>query len=237
MWILKRKGCSTATKLAEACGCRASNTFIPQRYPHFLVNYGRGYPGAHLNTNAGRLNKLSQYEKLREAGVSQPRMFRKGEYIPDDAFPVLARKKYHTQGRDITYIHNRRELEQLSGYKYDFLTEYINKSAEYRVHILGDDAFVSVKFCGDNVADPVVRSHDNGWRQIEYDREWKDELIILATKAIDALGYDFGACDIIRKKDKLYLLEVNSAAGLEPRKIQLYKDYFQKMERKWRNSR
>lgn len=238
MWILRSRGSTTAKELARACECRTTREFVPRRYPHFIVNYGAGFAGAHLNANAGKLNKLSQYKKLREAGVSQPRMFEKGETIPDDAFPLLARKKYHTQGQDIIFINSRRDLERINGYQYDFLTEYVYKTSEYRVHILGDDAFVSVKFCGDNPsADPFVRSHSNGWRQIEYNGEWKDELIMLATKAIDTLGYDFGAVDIIRRKDKIYLLEVNSAPGLEPRKLALYTQYFKSMDRKWRQSR
>lgn len=232
MWILRRKGGITAKALAQACQCKASKTFIPRR-KHFIINYGGNYEFADLNKNV-IFNKLTVYEKLKEAGISQPRMFKKGENIPDEAFPLLARKKYHSQGRDITYVANREQLERLEDWKYDFLTEYIDKKSEYRVHILGDNASVSVKFNNDGRGDSIVRSHSNGWKQIAYNGEWHEELIMLATKAIDALEYNFGAVDIIRKKNKLYLLEVNSAPGLEPRKLELYKNYFIEEERKWR---
>ena len=231
MWILRRNGGLTAKRLAEFCNCRTSKRFLPRR-KHFLINYGKNYEGAHLNANV-IFNKLRVYEILQEAGISQPRLFRKNEEIPDNAFPLLARREYHSQGRDIIYVHNREELEDLDEDAYDFLVEYINKSSEYRVHILGDDAFVSVKFEG---RDPIVRSHSNGWRQIEYNREWHDELVMLATKAIDAVGYNFGAVDIIRKGNKLYVLEINSAPGLEPRKLELYSQYFKREEIKWRNN-
>jgi glutathione synthase/RimK-type ligase-like ATP-grasp enzyme len=58
----------------------------------------------------------------------------------------------------------------------------------------------------------------------------------LAQQAIDALGYDFGAVDIIRRRDKLYVLEVNSSPGLEDRKLQLYADYFKQKELEWRQN-
>jgi glutathione synthase/RimK-type ligase-like ATP-grasp enzyme len=232
MWILRRKYGITAKALAELCGCRTTRKYIPRRR-HFIINYGRDYENAHLNGNV-IFDKLQVYQMLQEAGIPQPRIFYKGDTIPNDAFPLLARRKYHSQGRDIIYIHNREDLENnLEDFMYDFLIEYINKTSEYRVHILGDNAFVSVKFGG---IDPLVRSYNNGWRQIEYNRDWHDELIMLATKAIDVMQYDFGAVDIIRKGNKLYVLEINTAPGLEPRKLQLYSEYFKQAEEKWRNN-
>jgi len=235
MWILRRKFGETAKELAELCQCRTTKDFIPTRRKHFIINYGRNYPNSDLNKNV-IFNKLVVYEMLKEAGIREPRIFHKGEEIPADAFPLLARKKYHSQGRDIVYVHNQEQLDELDRRDYDFLVEYINKTSEYRVHILGDEAFVSVKFNGEGDGDPIVRSKKNGWRQIEYDREWKDELIELARSAISVLGYDFGAVDIIRKGSKLYVLEINSAPGLEPRKLKLYSDYFKKEEEKWKEN-
>jgi len=175
---------------------------------------------------------------LQDAGINQPRLFYKDDEIPDGAFPLLARKEYHSQGRDIIYIHNRKQLENdLEEYEYDLLVEYIHKTTEYRVHILGDKAIVNVKFDNTGLADPIIRNHKNQWRQISYDGEWTDALIELAKKAVKVLDYDFGVVDIIRKRDKLYVLEVNSSPGLEDRKLQEYAEYFKEEENKWRNSR
>lgn len=231
MWILRRRGGITAKELARACGCKTSKQYIPRR-KHFIINYGNKFEQAHLNGKV-IFNKLTVYELLEQAGIPQPKKYYKGDVIEDKAFPLLARKKYHSQGRDIIYVANRAQLEQLKEDSYDFLTEYVNKKSEYRVHILGDNAFVSVKFTEEDKADPIVRSHSNGWRQIEYKGKWHDELIMLATKTIDTLHYDFGAVDIIRRKEKLYVLEVNSAPGLEPRKLALYAEYFREKEKAW----
>jgi len=231
MWIVRRRGSVTAKALGKRLRCRASYKFLP-RQRTFTINYGGKYPNANLNAFV-ESDKLKTHMKLVSFGVSMPKVYLKGEIIPDNAFPLLARKKYHSQGKDVIYIANRRQLEEdMREHQYDYLIEYINKSSEYRVHILGDDAFVSVKFDG---FDPIVRSHSNGWKQIEYTRKWHDELIMLATKAIDVLGYDFGAVDIIRRKNKLYVLEVNSSPGLEPRKLELYSNFFKKKESEWKN--
>jgi len=237
MLILRRRGGLTAKELGRICACRASKNYLPRKR-NFVINYGRDYEYADLNKNV-IFNKLKVYELLNQAGVSQPRMFYKGDIIPDNAFPLLARKKYHSQGRDIIYIANREQLEnELKDFMYDFLVEYIHKTSEYRVHILGDKAFVSVKFNRDGDGDPIIRSHKNKWKQIEYNGEWKESLFQLATEAIKVMKYDFGAIDIIRKGSKLYVLEINTAPGLEPRKLKIYANYFKEEEEKWnQNSR
>lgn len=235
MWILRRKGGETAKKLAKLCKCRASRKYLPRK-EEFIINYGRDYEFANLNTNV-IFNKLEAYHILNENGIRQPKIYLKGDEIPDEAFPLLARKEYHSQGRDIIYIHDREQLEnELEDFMYDFLVEYIPKKSEYRVHVLRDYAtVVSVKVNPDGNGDPIVRSKRNGWKQINYEGRWVEELENLAIKAMDALDYDFGAVDIIRKGKRLYILEVNSAPGLEPRKLQLYADYFKAMEERWLN--
>jgi hypothetical protein len=233
MWIMRRRGGLTAKKLARLCGCRCKKFRLPRRYPHFLINYGNNVRSANLNANVD-FDKYKQLRTLRVGDVSVPNYYGKYDNIPDNAFPLLARKKYHSQGRDITYIANRQALRNLPSWKYDFLTEYINKKSEYRVHILGNDiVMVSVKWSENPNADPIVRAKRFGWKQIEYDGEYKEELADIARQAIEVLGWDFGAVDIIRKKDRFWVLEVNSSAGLEERKLQVYADWFKQKEREW----
>lgn len=230
MFLFRRKGGLTAKRLAIELNCGCSRFKVP-RYRDFVVNYGGKYIGASLNANI-EFNKLKVSQILQENGISTPKVFVRGEYIPDEMFPLLARKKYHSQGRDIIYIHNRLQLNRLE-YNYDYLIQYINKTSEYRVHVLGDyDIMTSVKIANVPNADPIVRSKRNGWIQVSYDRDFQEALIELAKKTIKVLGYNFGAVDIIRKENKLYVLEVNSAPGLEPRKLKKYAEYFKHCERR-----
>jgi glutathione synthase/RimK-type ligase-like ATP-grasp enzyme len=233
MWILRRRGGITAKKLASFIGCYCKKETLPY-YRHFIINYGNNYNRANLNKNV-IFDKLRTQRILETNGILMPKIYMKGETIPDEAFPLLARKKYHSQGRDIIYIANRRHLGTIPTYKYDFLTEYINKKSEYRVHILGNyTSIVNVKYDSNGRADPIVRNKYNGWKQISYMGDYERALVELSKKVLNVLGYDFGAVDIIRKKDKLYVLEINSAPGLENRKLEMYAKYFKEEERKWK---
>lgn len=246
MWILRHPKNVTAKRIARELGCRCSYSFVPKR-KHFLINYGSTYPYSNLNGHI-ITNKIRAQIQLEEHGISMPKIYLKGDEIPDSAFPVLARKQIHSRGKDIIYIRNREDLQHLNDEEYgqdyslyDYLVEYINKSAEYRVHILKNPfdghiytAMVNVKIKKDVNADPIVRNKDNGWKQISYENQFYEQLLYIGQDCINILGYDFGAVDIIRKKERLYVLEVNSAPGLEPRKLQVYSQYFKEMYQLWK---
>jgi glutathione synthase/RimK-type ligase-like ATP-grasp enzyme len=65
--------------------------------------------------------------------------------------------------------------------------------------------------------DGYIRNHSNGWIFASNDVVEPADLRPLATAACNSLGMDFGAVDIIwnERDNKCYLLEVNSAPGLE----------------------
>jgi D-alanine-D-alanine ligase-like ATP-grasp enzyme len=62
-----------------------------------------------------------------------------------------------------------------------------------------------------------VRNHDNGFIFVRNDVKAPSSVEEQAVRAIKALGLDFGAVDIIwnDKQQKAYVLEVNTAPGLE----------------------
>jgi hypothetical protein len=98
-------------------------------------------------------------------------------------------------------------------------TLYIQKAAEYRVHMIGREAYFvqqKKKRRGVEVADPYIRSWHNGWIFCSQDIQVPDGLVKLTADTLDALDLDFGAVDIIYGKDgELYVLEVNTAPGLD----------------------
>jgi len=224
MFIFRRKGGITAKKLAIELNCRTSKINIPS-FREFIVNYGGKFTGANLNANC-EFDKYKASKIMQNNEISTPKTFLRGERIPNDMFPLLARKRFHSQGRDVIFVRNQEELNRLNR-DYDYLIQYIDKTSEYRVHILGDyDTIVSVKIPKVETANKVVRSKRNGWIQVSYDREYKHSLIDLAKRAVKTLNLNFGAVDIIRKDNKLYVLEINCAPGLEDRKLKKYAEYF-----------
>lgn len=109
-------------------------------------------------------------------------------------------------------------------------TKYIFKEYEYRVHVCSGQVIDTQKKIRDPDRTPTtwkVRSHDNGFifaRNGIIASAARDDTAI---KAIEALGLNFGAVDIVEdKKGFFYVLEVNTAPGLEGQTIESYGNAF-----------
>lgn len=100
-------------------------------------------------------------------------------------------------------------------------TQYVKKLKEFRCHV----AFGSVidiqekrrRAEGGSEADSRVRNHHTGWVYCRGEITEPDGMRNVAVDALAALGLDFGAVDIIwnQKQNRCYVLEVNTACGLE----------------------
>lgn len=107
-------------------------------------------------------------------------------------------------------------------------TRYVKKASEFRVHVaFGSVIDVQIKrqrteFNGE--VNYAIRNHDNGWVYCRENIEEPTELRDMAVAAINALGLDFGAVDIIYNKhyNKCFVLEVNTAPGLEGTTVEKY---------------
>lgn len=119
-------------------------------------------------------------------------------------------------------------------------TQYVKKLSEFRVHVFNGEVIdvcqkrKKIGYKGESV--PEIRSHQYGWVFCREDIEEPGFLRPSAVKAIKALGLNFGAVDIIynQQKDRCYVLEVNTAPGIEGTTVELYaksiKAYLQKQE-------
>lgn len=108
--------------------------------------------------------------------------------------------------------------------------EYKKKRAEYRVHVFKGEIIDTQQKKKRNQANrpdtfnTAIRNHSNGWVYCRDNVEsdiFRDTLAILA---IEAIGLDFGAVDIIynERENQNYVLEVNSAPGLEGETLNKY---------------
>lgn len=127
-------------------------------------------------------------------------------------------------------------------------TLYMPKKSEWRVHVFNGGVIdVTRKVLREDYPDKEnvnwkVRNHENGFifqrynaRMFDDDGQPMKELFLIpqhvrnnALKAVKALGLDFGAVDIIynEKKDRSYVLEVNTAPGIADTTSDIYADYF-----------
>ncbi len=101
----------------------------------------------------------------------------------------------------------------------DFYSKKETLVEEYRIHIFnGQSIRAGVKVKREGFANPHawVRSFEGGWR-IKYDDfKSKKAMRLIAAKAVEALGLNFGAVDLGKRADGTYVvLEVNRAPGVE----------------------
>lgn len=98
-------------------------------------------------------------------------------------------------------------------------TKYLNKSEEYRVHVVGGLVSDVQRKIRDPDKEPKnwqVRSHDNGFIFVRGGISPSELVLSETKKAFIASGLNFGAFDVIIDKDKkAYILEVNCSPGLE----------------------
>lgn len=104
--------------------------------------------------------------------------------------------------------------------------KYIPKQKEYRVHVFNNQVIDFQQKKRSKPKDQVdmkIRSHDHGWNFCREGVSISEEAKNIAISAVKALGLTFGAVDLIQtKKGKIFVLEVNTAPGLEGKTVESY---------------
>jgi glutathione synthase/RimK-type ligase-like ATP-grasp enzyme len=142
--------------------------------------------------------------------------------------PVIVRRTVRgSGGRGVSYHEwngiNTEPLPEAPLY-----TQYIKKMAEYRIHVFLDEVIdqqqKKKRRNFDGQVDTRIRSHDRGWIFARDDIRVPEAVRAQAINAVRALGLDFGAVDVIwnNRAERAYVLEINTAPGLEGRTIESY---------------
>lgn len=169
-------------------------------------------------------NKLSAFTAFRNAGLA----------IPDFTASQQEAERWYNAGdivvcRTLLNAHSGRGIV-LSSHALNrplvrapLYVKYKKKRREYRVHVFQGqviDVCEKRRFRRDrrpDAFDGYIRNYANGWAFCR-DGVWKpNDLDALAISACRATNLDFGAVDIIwnERENKSYLLEVNTAPGLQ----------------------
>lgn len=179
-------------------------------------------------------NKLSLFELLSEnKNINIPEFttdINTAKGWIDNAKTVVARELLRgSSGRGIKIVIDKKELKHAPLY-----TQYIPKKEEYRVHIV-DGKVIDIQKKGIKTDYPKeeinwkVRVHDNGFIYMREGINIPEDIPRQALLAFNKTELDFGAVDVIYndKKSKAYVLEINTAPGLEGITIQKYKEAFE----------
>ena len=239
-----KQGSKGAKALAEALGGRVlkkQNSKYRFREGDLIINWGAHdcpYEGPSVvnqpNAISRASNKLECFNALKDK-VSIPAYFTNKDDIPDEAFPVMCRTKLQGHsGEGIVVANNRNELVNAPLY-----TSYVKKKDEYRIHVLrkrnGDVVVVSVqrKAKRNNVENPnfMIRNLANGFVYVRDGVNPPQQVIDEAKKSVEATGLAFGAVDVIWNdyQGKAYVLEINTAPGLEGQTVTDYAAVFKEI--------
>lgn len=199
------------------------------------INWGRATANTQLNPDiSNSTNKRVMRELFREHEVPMPRLIPLGmELNGEVAFggkTIVGRPDHHSKGRGFWKVTNAYELDKaIRGTRRKaaatHFMEYIEAPLEYRVHIFkGESIRMSVK-----KFDGVDQNNRPTYTTVKPEGPRK-YIRNAAKKAVEALGLDFGAVDILVDPEKrlAWVLEVNAAPGLGGTTPKLYAETFRK---------
>lgn len=236
----------SAKSLAQGLGIKrlkvdGTSKYSPRRR-HRILNWGRSeenWPFVWDEDEVLWVNTPEAVTKASDKLTSLLKMSQSGVSVPEFTTFNDEASQWSSQGkrifcRTLLKANGGRGIIDIDPYSVDIprsplYTVYVRKSSEWRVHIL----FQKVIFIQRKIRNPHetpvswrIRNHANGFIfQQNYDRTaWKDEIGDEALKAVRSLGLDIGAVDIVwdNMAKKPYVLEVNTAPGLEGKTLEAY---------------
>lgn len=238
---------SSARDLSRALGTlRISlrDSSIHNSRPKTIINWGnsgRNLPPAGLGSQHTILNpldkvavagnKLRCLEKLSEAGVTTPEftddvdVARGWQGGPLNTHQVVERHTLTGSGGEGIVLKRRNEPLTAA----PLYTQYVPKTDEYRIHVM-EGTVIDMQRKARNMDVPNdqvnwrVRNHANGFVFVRQNVNPPTQVIHEAVAAVNALELHFGAVDIIwnQHRNAAYVLEVNTACGLEGTTLERY---------------
>jgi glutathione synthase/RimK-type ligase-like ATP-grasp enzyme len=166
-------------------------------------------------------NKLLSFLHFKRENILTPNFAINKYSAANLSRPIYVRHNLHGHSGDgIEIIKEGDGLPEAHLY-----VEGIQKEKEYRVHVFGDGAIKFSRKIARKTAeyhDEYVWSHNNGY----YFNKVKNNIEAgkVAIEAVKSLGLIFGAADVILFNEKYYVLEVNTAPGMQNGTIEAYKN-------------
>jgi len=227
-----------AKKLARALKGRVIHQVQPSPGPgDVVINWGDSecrFQDPLNRPEAIRLisNKRLAFDVFSSAGVPIPRYATNKRDVTWKGVTVVRNKLTGHSGEGIEIHEDPSKLPDAPLY-----VEYVKKEQEYRIHVGKNNGTVVViaeqrKARSNDVPKEqvnwAVRSHKNGFVYVRQGFTTPDCVLEAAAQALSASGLDFGAVDVIhnKKENKAYVLEINTAPGLEGQTIDDYAAFF-----------
>ncbi len=200
------------------------------------VNWGRAgvaHGSCRLNNDtSGTTNKRVMRERFAEHNVPAPQL-----YTPDEALyaiehgevyggALVGRPDFHTRGKAFWLCRNRADVERaIRGTRRKaaatHFMRFVPLEHEFRVHVfMGKSIRISLK---EYITEPDCPMWKRDYLTRKPPEDFPRKHLRRAAKAaVEAVGLDFGAVDILADAEQAYVLEVNSAPGLGGSMPRLY---------------
>jgi glutathione synthase/RimK-type ligase-like ATP-grasp enzyme len=214
------------------------------RYTDYIINWGcsEQWPFITFNKKDGNklaVNKLQFFQAIqkynetaKDKTVNIPEWTTSKETAAawaKDGHTVVGRKLLNSNsGKGIVLYEGNDTVQYCPLY-----TKYKKKQHEFRVHVFKGEVIDVVqkkkrKGLGD--VHSKIRSHGNGWVFCRENIVEPNGLRDQAVRAVGACALPFGAVDVIwnAHENKCYVLEVNSAPGIEGTSLNRYLTAFVK---------
>ena len=229
-----------ASNLGERLGkhvlrVRPGGRFKPG-YGDWILNWGNS-DEPNWSYNAERIlnppfavaraaNKLNTFNTLEKKGIEHVQYTSNRQVVQnwlDQGRIVFARTIVSGSGGSGIYVIRPGE----AGVPASLYTLYQKKDQEFRVHVFrGQVIDITEKRRSREFEQSddqkLIRNHANGWVFCRDGLVEPYELQSLSARTILALDLDFGAVDIISDRGHCYVLEVNTAPGIEGRTLEQY---------------
>ena len=238
-----RKGSETVKSLLlgtdDFSGIRFENSKYSSREGDLVLNWGN----SNTTLDLSRATVLNKPDEVRFASnkldffrlMSEVREDLTNPRIPDwtqnqeevcgwleDGFTVFARTKLTgNSGEGIVILESMEDFAKNKFSGTTLFTKYVKKKNEYRLHFWKGSVFdIQRKAKRSDVGDVDwrVQNTANGFIFSRNNiGDVPDDVMTQTQRAIDRMSLDFGAIDVIynRLRNEAYVLEVNTAPGLE----------------------
>jgi len=172
---------------------------------------GRYPEGVTVLNKKLHLSKIDQNALFEQHNVPIPKIYRRMVIWETDNRPALICKPAMGQmGTGVIVV------RRTPAFHHDKLYQlYIEKDKEFRAMMVGNElAFFMEKHPPENGDHRWNEHRGSEWTSVPEDSSLRRSIKMIGKSALDALGYDFGAIDIIQKNAAqgyaLFVLEVNS---------------------------
>lgn len=240
MWPYQM-GSQGAKQLAQALGIKRTQRWVRANRNKVVINWGCSYIPAFpfrsprtiiVNSpgtvkiaadKARTLYHIKNLVRLPARPLTVP-WVTSWDNIPTDWSKVVARTVLTGHSGEGVVIGTKDEVPK----DCQLYTKYLGRRQEWRVHVVERQVIdVQRKARRRGVeTNWQVRSHDNGWVYCRQGIEGvHPDLGVEAIRAVHGLGLTFGAVDLVVPEEdpRPYVLEINTAPGLEGQTIEKYR--------------